>query len=1315
EAEPLAVRGFAARLTGGVAASLPMRSAGAGRFGLTRVDVDSMQMLDPQVMAQQVLGEDETEEEETRQPRAATPSRRSRGAWLVRKQIAELAPLARTATQRRALKRAVEEIELLPESEQTHAARRIVRRIKGPSARIATSVVDRAVERVDMAPAAVARARAIPQVKKGLRRILGSSPAMATLDLEARVAEEVQGQQPAPSRTSRTAQVERVRPTSARRTVARVVREARSQLQTGRAGPPSDTASTVVDAPIAAGPARPVRRRPTARAMARTLAAPRAAAEDVRRGFAASAPSPIAASAPTARPDALRRASARSQAGVRVTSAGAPMVSPSATSYIAARQAAPASSPTARQSAAPSPIRVRRSRAVQAEPSSWLTPGAVEPTEAAVESIPVSRRVSAARSAVSPVARASAVPAPTASVASTLVRRSASPSVTPAAARAVLRAEPTLRRDAEGRGLLSPSPVGHVPSAKRGFTARRSRLVAPTSTPIQFAAQEAEVEEVSATTPRSVTAKAAPRRAARTQMARTESAPVLRAAARGAARTDRVGVARKPTAHVSGVLSERVARPEVRGVAAPSVAPRSVARRSRLVAPSAVSVSPAVAEAEVDASSSSTADSREGRVAPTRTASVTERAVARRAATEREVVPTLRAVARASAPSVARVDARGSSLVAPQPTRYVTDSADPLVPETAVRAQTVASARLDAKPRTLRTSVPDTVLASSAQEEAGGEQAEAAPRKVQAAGAVERRVRKAIAKQVAPAGAAAHAVRRAAHAGVEARPLTSKLQRVPAVRTAGQATQPARRAAASSDAAPTAVRRPSKAMARGTGARRSLIPRAVAPITLEIPTFDAPAPAVEQRVPTAARARQTEASVDAVVARVTTAIRAALRGEEPTIVLDAARRTLRVRSTLQAESPVEVAGSRLGAPPSPQRPRFAPQAPAQTMVSAASNDVADEAPVDSGFGATSSRPARASRGTASPARQQRSVSTPANRILRRNTASARPSARWTRVRDDGAVVSVPQRDRATARARGATRTARTARASGQQELLRQGAGFGSSDMNSLEPTAFGPSAAEGVSARPLHRTLGQMDPATAPLPGSAASPGWAQRAVHGTAATSREQLRATKALRTDTGLFAALAKSNSTEDVVRVILERADGVSAVRKELGAPAAALVERIVRTRQQMANTDQVLRPGQNNASAAPELDTLPGNAPARRGRSRSARTVRSMPGSFLSSSQSSEGVGASGVMKLAGKLQQLIHLAESERRLKDAQAQVRMSQEKPDSGGITGPAGAPDDEAPDIGALQRDVLQAVMTELDLLRNRRQEDPDGLNRWW
>ncbi|MCO4748110.1 MAG: hypothetical protein KC912_25170, partial [Proteobacteria bacterium] len=47
EAEPLAVRGFAARLTGGVAASLPMRSAGAGRFGLTRVDVDSMQMLDP--------------------------------------------------------------------------------------------------------------------------------------------------------------------------------------------------------------------------------------------------------------------------------------------------------------------------------------------------------------------------------------------------------------------------------------------------------------------------------------------------------------------------------------------------------------------------------------------------------------------------------------------------------------------------------------------------------------------------------------------------------------------------------------------------------------------------------------------------------------------------------------------------------------------------------------------------------------------------------------------------------------------------------------------------------------------------------------------------------------------------------------------------------------------------------------------------------------------------------------------------------------------------------------------------------------------
>lgn len=102
-------------------------------------------------------------------------------------------------------------------------------------------------------------------------------------------------------------------------------------------------------------------------------------------------------------------------------------------------------------------------------------------------------------------------------------------------------------------------------------------------------------------------------------------------------------------------------------------------------------------------------------------------------------------------------------------------------------------------------------------------------------------------------------------------------------------------------------------------------------------------------------------------------------------------------------------------------------------------------------------------------------------------------------------------------------------------------------------------------------------------------------------------------------------------------------------------------------------------------------------------------------FLAGAPTSDGVGASNVMKLAGKLQQLIHLAETERRLSDAQAQVRMSQEQvSESTAASGPMAGSEDETPDIGALQRDVLHAVMTELESFKMRSPSNPDGPDRW-
>ncbi|TNE90780.1 MAG: hypothetical protein EP330_07575, partial [Deltaproteobacteria bacterium] len=444
EAEPFAVRGFAARMNGGIAAALPARASLSRGFGIPSVDLGSLTSLDPAASASLFFEQQEEEQAPARrasQPYVAATS--SRGAWAVRKQLAELAPLARTEPQRRALKRAVEEIELLPEKEQVHAARRIVRRIKGPASRIATAVVERTVEHVDAAPAAVARTRALPHIGKGLRRILGTTPSMATLAQD--IAPEPT--QSVSVRASRTREVEAVRPSAAPVTVARAVREARAQLQTGRAGPPAEVAE--LGRTPAAGPVRVPRRRPTARAMARTLAAPTTPSIDIRRGLQASVPAPVA----TTRVAQVARAAERSQAGVRVDAVGTPFVAPSVTSYVAPQS-------SVREDAA-RPVRVRRSRAVREEPSSWLRPGAAEP-----ETVEVARpaaRVAARAEAAPRAVRVAGSETASAPLATAIVRVAGNaPIVTPPAARAALRAEPVQRRDVAGRALLSPAPVAHV-------------------------------------------------------------------------------------------------------------------------------------------------------------------------------------------------------------------------------------------------------------------------------------------------------------------------------------------------------------------------------------------------------------------------------------------------------------------------------------------------------------------------------------------------------------------------------------------------------------------------------------------------------------------------------------------------------------------------------------------------------------------------------------------------------------------------------------------------------------------------------------
>jgi hypothetical protein len=223
-------------------------------------------------------------------------------------------------------------------------------------------------------------------------------------------------------------------------------------------------------------------------------------------------------------------------------------------------------------------------------------------------------------------------------------------------------------------------------------------------------------------------------------------------------------------------------------------------------------------------------------------------------------------------------------------------------------------------------------------------------------------------------------------------------------------------------------------------------------------------------------------------------------------------------------------------------------------------------------------------------------------------------------------------------------------------------------------------------------------------------PGWAERMARPEAAPPEPAVGGR--LRTSGGLINALARAGRAEDVVRVILERGDAAESLSGELPGEAGRLVRRIA---------------GAAASDAEPTASTLVQG----RGESPTATTVRNVRRDVLTpvrtygggraagraSAKSSQGVGSSNAMKLASRLMKLIHLAESERRMRDAQAQVRMAEDTAEAraeGGAGASGRAGKEEQVDIKALQQEVLEAVLSELERLQSRR-EDPDGRSKWW
>ncbi len=207
--------------------------------------------------------------------------------------------------------------------------------------------------------------------------------------------------------------------------------------------------------------------------------------------------------------------------------------------------------------------------------------------------------------------------------------------------------------------------------------------------------------------------------------------------------------------------------------------------------------------------------------------------------------------------------------------------------------------------------------------------------------------------------------------------------------------------------------------------------------------------------------------------------------------------------------------------------------------------------------------------------------------------------------------------------------------------------------------------------------------------------------------------------------FSALARADRPEDLVKVILEQSN-VGSLLRDLPEPAARIVDRIVQLGQRALPTEAVGGSAAASGSEAPATSFYQRQVKAKPSR----RTLPATDTSYLkrggsrstaATATSTNGLAAGGMTKLANRLMKLIHLAEADRRLTDAQAQVSMaadSQQARSEAGHENLDGAADglgDSNKNIEALQKEVLQAVLRELELTAQRRgEEDPDGLGIW-
>ncbi|TVQ89451.1 MAG: hypothetical protein EA397_15440 [Deltaproteobacteria bacterium] len=185
----------------------------------------------------------------------------------------------------------------------------------------------------------------------------------------------------------------------------------------------------------------------------------------------------------------------------------------------------------------------------------------------------------------------------------------------------------------------------------------------------------------------------------------------------------------------------------------------------------------------------------------------------------------------------------------------------------------------------------------------------------------------------------------------------------------------------------------------------------------------------------------------------------------------------------------------------------------------------------------------------------------------------------------------------------------------------------------------------------------------------------------------------------------ALARAEAPEDLLRIISDARMTQEQLKRELPGPAFKLVQRV----QQMHTIAQQDR----------RTEVTTRESRRRRGDGRASAEGTTLSPRFIPVATS--GVsreldnGASRVTQLANKLLRLIHLAEVDDRVREAQQEVRMSDSAPGESGAGSASSSSDEQSPNINALKRDVFEAVLRKLDQLEDRSVEDPNGHTMWW